>query len=65
MKVIAFTLALVVSGLAVTSKADAEMVTGKIYAIELVGPDIILSEPSSDFLPPIPLHKPPVAKHQN
>ncbi len=65
MKVIALTLVLVVSGLVVTSNAGAVMVMGKIYAIELVGSDIILSEPAPDFLPPIPLHKPPAAKHQN
>ena len=65
MKVITLTLALVAYGLTTASNASAVMVMGKIYAIELVGSEIIMSEPSPDFLPPIPLHKPAVPKNQH
>jgi len=63
MKVIALTLALIAGGLATASNASAVILMGKVYTIELIGSDIILSEPSPDFLPPIPLHKPPIPRH--
>ena len=65
MKAIALTLAIVAYGLATASNASTVMLKGKVYAIELVGPEIIMSEPSPDFLPPIPLHKPEVPRNQH
>ena len=63
MKVTALTFALVAYSMAAASNASAVMLKGKVYAIELVGPEIIMSEPSPDFLPPIPLHKPAVPRN--
>ena len=59
MKIIAIITALMVGEYSLVSNASGDMPLGKIYAIELVGSEIILSDPSPDFLPPIPLQKPP------